>query len=278
MTEHRFETHEPVDLYVEIGKGSVHVTLHRHHRDRRRRQGRDADEVDVEQARPADQRRSPPASAAASSAATRAPRRRRRTHGSDLAVSTGSRRRRASRARRPDAAHAAAPATCASTTSAGPLLVETGSGDVSVDARARRAAGQERLRRRRGRPGRRRAVVVSTGSGDVDRRARRAARPSSRPAPATSSVGDAARRRQPHAPAAATSSIDRARRGRLTVKGASGDVRVGIPAGVPVWTDITTVSGAIRSDLQGAGQPEDGADHVELRAKTVSGDVVLSQV
>ena len=26
MTEHHFETHEPVDLYVEIGKGTVHVT------------------------------------------------------------------------------------------------------------------------------------------------------------------------------------------------------------------------------------------------------------
>ena len=54
--------------------------------------------------------------------------------------------------------------------------------------------------------------------------------------------------------------------------------RVGVPAGVPVWTDITTVSGSIRSSLEGAGQPAEGEDHVELRAKTVSGDIVLTQI
>jgi len=53
---------------------------------------------------------------------------------------------------------------------------------------------------------------------------------------------------------------------------------IGIPAGVPVWTDVTTVSGSIHSDLRGAGQPEPGADYVELRAKTVSGDIDLREV
>ena len=61
-------------------------------------------------------------------------------------------------------------------------------------------------------------------------------------------------------------------------KGASGDVRVGIPSGLPVWTDLSTVSGSIRSSLEGAGQPAEGQDHVELRAKTVSGDIVLTQI
>jgi DUF4097 and DUF4098 domain-containing protein YvlB len=72
--------------------------------------------------------------------------------------------------------------------------------------------------------------------------------------------------------------IDLVERGRTTVKGASGDVRIGVRAGVPIWTDITTVSGTIRSALQGAGQPKDGQDHIELRAKTVSGDIALSEV
>jgi len=71
--------------------------------------------------------------------------------------------------------------------------------------------------------------------------------------------------------------VNRAHRGRVTAKGASGDVRIGIPAGVPVWTDITTVSGAIRSQLTGAGEPQPGQDHVEVRARTVSGDVVLAE-
>jgi len=43
-------------------------------------------------------------------------------------------------------------------------------------------------------------------------------------------------------------------------------------------TDITTVTGTIRSDLQGAGQPQEGQDHIEVRAKTVSGDIALSEV
>lgn len=41
-------------------------------------------------------------------------------------------------------------------------------------------------------------------------------------------------------------------------------------------TDI--VSGRVHSDLDGAGEPAEGQDYVELRAKTVSGDVVLLQL
>ncbi len=72
--------------------------------------------------------------------------------------------------------------------------------------------------------------------------------------------------------------VDRFPAGRLTAKNASGDIRVGIPAGVPVWTDITSVSGRVTSTLDGAGPPTQGQDHVEVRAKTVSGDVVLQQL
>jgi DUF4097 and DUF4098 domain-containing protein YvlB len=67
-------------------------------------------------------------------------------------------------------------------------------------------------------------------------------------------------------------------RGRLTAKNVSGDVRVGIPAGIPVWTDISSVTGSVRSDLDGAGEPSDGQDYIELRARTVSGDVYLRQL
>lgn len=71
--------------------------------------------------------------------------------------------------------------------------------------------------------------------------------------------------------------IETARRGKFSAKGASGSIHVGIPAGTPVWTDISTVSGRIHSDVEGAGEPAEGADHVELRATTVSGDVILTQ-
>jgi DUF4097 and DUF4098 domain-containing protein YvlB len=72
--------------------------------------------------------------------------------------------------------------------------------------------------------------------------------------------------------------IDRMHRGQLAAKNVSGDIRVGIPAGVPVWTDISSMTGTVRSDLEGAGQPAEGQDYIELRAKTVSGDVHLEQL
>jgi DUF4097 and DUF4098 domain-containing protein YvlB len=65
--------------------------------------------------------------------------------------------------------------------------------------------------------------------------------------------------------------------GQLAAKNVSGDIRVGVPGGVPVWTDISTLSGSVRSNLAGAGQPEEGQEFLELRAKTVSGDIVLEQ-
>ena len=72
--------------------------------------------------------------------------------------------------------------------------------------------------------------------------------------------------------------VGTARRGKVSAKGASSDVRIGIPAGTPVWADINTVSGSVRSDIESVGAPQDGQDHIELQARTVSGDIVLTQV
>ena len=55
------------------------------------------------------------------------------------------------------------------------------------------------------------------------------------------------------------------------------DSSVGIPGGTPVWTDITSMTGAVRSSLAGAGAPTEGQDYVQLRAKTVSGDIYLEE-
>ena len=54
-------------------------------------------------------------------------------------------------------------------------------------------------------------------------------------------------------------------------------MRVGVPAGLPVWTDVSTVTGSVSSDLEGAGQPADGEPFLALRARTVSGDIYLEQ-
>lgn len=117
-----------------------------------------------------------------------------------------------------------------------PTAVSTGSGDVQLS----RAAGP---------------LVVKTGSGDLE------VVEASGDVTMTTGSGDTV--------------IRTARRGRIQSKGASGDVRIGIPEGTPVWTDVKTVTGRLRSSIEGVGEPEPGADHVELRATTVSGDVVV---
>lgn len=151
-------------------------------------------------------------------------------------------------------------------------VIDTGSGDVVLgevggDLRIRSGSGTIAVRSAAG------AASISTGSGGV--RIGYAARPvvvktgsgdleileSDDDVASTSGSGSVA--------------VRRARRGRISAKGASGNVAVGIPAGTPVWTDISTVTGRVSSTLPSVGQPEPGADHVELRVTTVSGDIAL---
>ena len=118
------------------------------------------------------------------------------------------------------------------------LAVSTGSGDVLIESVGGR-------------------LVVKTGSGDVQ-------------------VGEAADDLS-LSTGSGDLSVELARTGRYVVKGASGDVRIGIPSGTPVWTDITTMSGRVQSDLTPVGAPAEGQDHLEIRATTASGDINLFQ-
>ena len=120
------------------------------------------------------------------------------------------------------------------------------------------------------------AKCPSTGSGDV------AIGTASAPVSVKSGSGDTRIKQASEDVALSTASgdlvVDRIGRGHLKAKNVSGDIKVGVPAGVPVWTDITCMSGTVRSTLDGAGEPAEGQDFIELRAKTVSGDVVLEQL
>ncbi|MCW2794256.1 MAG: hypothetical protein JWO76_3354, partial [Nocardioides sp.] len=162
-----------------------------------------------------------------------------------------------------------------SDTFSGPAVIETGSGDIRVEE-----AGDE-LRIKSGSGDvvvghAASGVVVSTGSGDVE------IGTATGPALVKTGSGDLKVVEAQTDVSLTTGSgdlvIGTANRGRLTAKGASSDIRVGIPAGIPVWTDVSTVSGEIHSSLTGTGEPRDGADHIEVRAKTVSGDIVLTEV
>jgi DUF4097 and DUF4098 domain-containing protein YvlB len=151
------------------------------------------------------------------------------------------------------------------------VVVDTGSGDISVaevdgDIRVRTGSGAVDL-------GRVARTSVSTGSGDVclgQTLGTAVVKTGSGDLEVGESVADLVSK---------TGSGDvvvrTARRGRIFVKGAASRVLVGIPAGTPVWTDVSTVSGRVSSTLPPVGQPEPGVDHVELRATTVSGDITL---
>jgi DUF4097 and DUF4098 domain-containing protein YvlB len=274
MTEHHFETPHPVRLHTEIGKGAVLVTATDTTETLVGIEGRDAEHVVVRQ--DGDQ------------ITVVGPKQRGGFFGgearldvtitlptdSDLTIRTGS----------ADIV-VAGPVGAARLksgsgnvtvdTATGPLLVETGSGDVRVEAaraelKAKSGSGDVLVVDAAA------ALMVSTGSGDVRLRTTRGA------AVVKTGSGDLNVGEASGDVSLTTGSGDlvvtRAHRGRVSVKGASGDVAVGIPSGVPVWTDISTVSGEIRSDLAGAGEPAPGAEHVEVRAKTVSGDVVLTEV
>lgn len=271
MSEHQFETPDPVALYVDTRGGHVQVTATETTESRVTITGRDADDVEVA----LDGRQ----------LSVLVPRRRTGflggddslsiavtvPTGSDLAVRSGS----------ADISAAGEIGGCQVRTGsgdvrldlvAGACSVETGSGDVLIDEtradlRVKCGSGDVSVGRAHG------AVGVSTGSGDVEIGSQHG------PAVVKTGSGDV------HVVDAATDltmttgsgdlKVDTAHRGRFDVKGASGSVHVGIPAGLPVWTDISTISGRIHNALEAVGEPAEGADHVELRATTVSGDVEL---
>jgi DUF4097 and DUF4098 domain-containing protein YvlB len=157
----------------------------------------------------------------------------------------------------------------------GPTGIETGSGDVRVlgptdDLRVKSGSGDVTLGRTHG------SLTVSTGSGDVsleDVEGRSVVKTGSGDLLIATARADAS-----YMTGSGDLRIRNALRGSFTARTASGDVAVAVPAGVPVWTDINTLTGQIHSTLQGAGQPEPGQDHVELRVTTASGDVDLQEI
>lgn len=273
MTEHHFETHRPVALYVDIGAGQVDVTATATTESRVEITGRGADEVDV--------------SLVGRDLRIVAPRRRTgflgqdsslqvtvtMPAGSDLAARTGS----------ADVGAVGELGSAHVRTGSGdvrldiltgPASVETGSGDVEIEdargeARVKCGSGDVTVHLAGS------AIAVSTGSGDVQITSHHG------PAVVKTGSGDVRVVDATADLSLVTGSgdlhIDTAHRGKFSARGASGSIHVGIPAGTPVWTDISTVSGHIHSDIESAGRPAPGEDHLELRATTVSGDVVLTR-
>jgi DUF4097 and DUF4098 domain-containing protein YvlB len=155
------------------------------------------------------------------------------------------------------------------------VVVDSGSGDIRCDRvadnlRVRTGSGDVEVGEVRG------TTAISTGSGDVALGATLAS------AVLKTGSGDLQVHRSCDDLTMVSGSgrldVRQATRGSIRARTGSGDVHVGVPEGTPVWTDISASSGRVVSDLRPVGKPADGQDHVQLRLRTGSGDVVLSQV
>lgn len=154
-------------------------------------------------------------------------------------------------------------------------VVDTGSGDIELD----HARGDLRVKSGSGNVEARQldqSTSISTGSGDITLGTTRGE------TVVKSGSGDIRVQDAFTELSASTASGDlvvgHIRRGAVKAKAVSGDVHIGVPSGIPVWTDINCVSGRVSSNLEGAGQPEEGQDHIEIRATTVSGSIHLKQL
>ena len=274
MSSYEFETHEPVDLYVELGKGDIIVTASDTTATTVEVEGREPERVDVHQ----DGRQ----------ISVIGPKGNRGLFGGEpqyvVTINLPTRSNTVVKSGSADVqmtgtfGHGqvkSGSGDCTLDTFEAPLIVETGSGDIGItragaELRIKSGSGDVTAEQVDG------TSSVSTGSGDVELGTTTA------PTVVKTGSGDLEIGRAGDGVSMSTGSGDmrirNASKGKVSAKGASGDVLIGIPAGTPVWTDLTTVSGDISSDLKGAGQPEPGADYVELRAKTVSGDIHLTEV
>jgi len=272
----QFDTHEPIELYVEIGRGKVSIRATETDVTSVEILGQDADEVNV--TFEGNQLRiiAPKEGAGGwfSGKDRRLDVRVDLPVGSDVAARTGSADIAIEgQVNEADLKTGSGDVTCDTFT--GAARVNTGSGDVEIaeahaELQVKSGSGDISVGTCVG------SLNVSTGSGDVEVGTTDAS------AVVKTGSGDlkvvTANNDLSLSTGSGDLSIGTARRGRLSVKGASSDIHIGIPAGTPVWTDLNTVTGSIRSNLESVGAPQEGQDHLELQARTVSGDIMLRQV
>lgn len=157
----------------------------------------------------------------------------------------------------------------------GQAVVQTGSGDIRVgrigaEADLKSGSGDLLITRLDG------TSRLSTGSGDI-RVDHAEGAVSLKSGSGDLRVGEAASRAS-LTTASGDLEVRRMAAGQAELKNVSGDIRLGVPAGTPVWTDISTGTGRVRSGLTPTGAPAEGQPYVEVTAKTVTGDVYLDQL
>ena len=271
----QFETPEPIELYVEIGKGNVEVRASSTTTTTLDIQGHDAEEVEVTFEHNRLTVIAPKDGGSWFSGRDRELRVEvELPTASDVGVKTGSADIRIEgQVNEVRVKTGSGDISCDTFSGAG--QIETGSGDVEIsealaELRIKSGSGDISVGNCLGK------LNVSTGSGDVE------VGTTSDNAVVKTGSGDlkvvTANADISLATGSGDMSIGTVRRGHVSLKGASSDLRIGVPAGTPVWADINTVTGSVRSNLESVGAPQEGQEHVELQARTVSGDITLHEV
>jgi hypothetical protein len=270
---HTFDTPGPTSLYVEIGAGDVAIRADQESGTTVEVTGDDADQVTVEQRGDRIVVIAPQQRAGFFSRSGKLDVRITCPHDSELATQLGS----ADLVVTGVIGKAVLKAGSGDTdveAAKGDVRVETGSGDIQLglvagDLRVKTGSGDLSVREVGG------GASVSTGSGDVEIDQARG------DVQVKTGSGDLHVRRPAADVVLSTASgdltVDLMGAGQLAAKNVSGDIRVGVTSGLPVWTDISTLTGSVSSTLAGAGQPGEGDPYLELHAKTVSGDIYLEQ-
>jgi len=70
--------------------------------------------------------------------------------------------------------------------------------------------------------------------------------------------------------------VEDARSGVVSLNAASGDLHVGVRAGVTAHLDVSSVSGRIRSDLPIEDAAPESGSPLDVRARTMSGNIVIA--
>ena len=154
---------------------------------------------------------------------------------------------------------------------AGTLSLKTGIGDIAVERATRHAdlttgSGEVRVRELAD------SAVIRNSNGDTRVGA---AHGDLRVSAANGNIAiDAA-----HASVAAKSAngdvrLNDAARGSAVLETKLGDVEIGIREGTAAWLDVRAAAGRVHNALEAAEAP-DGGETVEVRARTVAGDVLI---
>jgi DUF4097 and DUF4098 domain-containing protein YvlB len=271
----QFETPEPIELYVEIGKGKVEISAGTATTTNLEIEGRDADEVEVTFENNQLMVIAPKDGGTWFGGGSRELRVQvELPTASDVGVKTGSADVEIE-GQVNEVRVKTGSGDVACDTFTGAAQIDTGSGDVAVsealaELRVKSGSGDMSIGTCLGN------LNVSTGSGDVE------VGTTSAKAVVKTGSGDlkvvTANADISMSTGSGDMAIGTVRRGHVSLKGASSDVEIGIPAGTPVWADINTVTGSVRSNLESVGAPQEGQEHVELQARTVSGDILIREV